>query len=273
VVPGSSPGAINDLRKSDMDSDLLVLNVGNSRLAIGVFTAGHLEHVEHIPHAQRGDWQAIIAQAWRRISEKPKPAIAAASVNPPLNDPLETLVLKITNHTIEWVGDELPLPIKVLTSEPDKTGIDRVLNVAAAHEIIGKACVVVDAGTAITVDCCNDSGDFLGGAIAPGLSMLLDSLHEKTALLPRVEFQIPTQPYGKSTQDAICQGVYASMRGMVRELVENYATDLGNWPDVVATGGDAKQLFENWELIHAISPNLTLYGIALAHTNHHVEPT
>jgi type III pantothenate kinase len=159
----------------------------------------------------------------------------------------------------------------VLTGEPTKTGVDRVLNVAAAYEQMGKACVVVDAGTAITIDCCNDSGDFLGGAIAPGVSLMLDALHDKTALLPRVEFEVPTGIFGQTTRDAILEGVYHGMRGMVKELVEQYAVKLGQWPDIIATGGDAQKLFAGWELIHAVSPDLAMYGIALAYTEHHLK--
>ena len=197
-----------------MDIDLMVLNVGNSRLAIGIFSAGSLEHVARLPLEPRNQWAAPINQAWSRIANKPQPAIAAASVNAALNDPLESEVLRLTNHTIEWVGDELDIPIGVHTKEPRQTGVDRVLNMAAAYEQIGKACVVVDAGTAITVDCCDDRGDFLGGAIAPGLAMMLDALHEKTAALPRVAFEVPTQTFGDSTATAIRQGVYHGVRGM-----------------------------------------------------------
>ena len=172
---------------------------------------------------------------------------------------------------MQWVGRDIDLPVTVLTEQPDQTGVDRVLNIAAAHEQLGKACVVVDAGTAITIDCCNDAGDFLGGAIAPGASMQLDALHDKTAKLPRVELAAPSNTYGTSTAGAIQQGVYHGIRGTVKELVENYATDLGVWPDVIATGGDAVALFEGWELVHAIAPDLTLYGIALAYANHHIK--
>jgi type III pantothenate kinase len=256
--------------KADMDIDLMVLNVGNSRLGIGTFSAGQLDHVVHVAHAQKGDWTSLITKAWARVSGKPSPAVAGASVNPALDDPLEMLVLKLTGRPIQWVGEELDLPVPVRTSEPKQTGVDRIVNVAAAFEQLGKACVVVDAGTAITVDCCSDQGEFLGGAIAPGLGIMLDGLHEKTAALPRAEFHVPSAVYGNSTESAICQGVYHGIRGMVRELVENYATDLGVWPEIIATGGDARQLFEGWELIHAIAPELTLYGIALAYTNHHI---
>jgi type III pantothenate kinase len=134
-----------------------------------------------------------------------------------------------------------------------------------------KGCVVVDAGTAITVDCCNDQGDFLGGAIAPGAQLMLDALHEKTAKLPRVDLAVPNAPIGQNTEQAILQGVYHGIRGTVKELVENYATHLGFWPDIIVTGGDAQKLFEGWELIHAVSPDLTFYGIALAYAEHYIK--
>ena len=207
-----------------MDINLMVLNLGNSRLAIGVFAAGELQFIKRVGHDQRGDWPAVIAEAWGRIAE-----------------------------------------------QPAETGVDRVLNIAAAYEQMGKACVVVDAGTAITVDCCNDQGDFLGGAIAPGVGLMLDALHAKTARLPRASLEIPEGIFGQSTTAAIQHGVYHGVRGMVKELAENYATELGFWPDIIATGGDAPVLFENWELVHAIAPDLTLYGIALAYVNHHIK--
>ena len=253
-----------------MDINLLALNLGNSRLAIGPFIAGELGEVVRIPHGQRGDWEKKIAEAWRRLSELEGSAVVAASVNPSLEEPLAQAVERATGRQIRWVGRDIELPINILTDEPEKTGVDRVLSLAAAYEQMEKACVVVDAGTAITLNVCNDNGDFLGGAIAPGISMMLDALHEKTAQLPRIEFDVPKGAFGKTTRDAILEGVFHGVRGMVKELVEQYATELGQWPELIATGGDAKKLFEGWELVHAISPDLTLYGIALAYTNHHL---
>src|SRR2546423_922449 len=85
--------------------------------------------------------------------------------------------------------------------------------------------------TRITIDCCNDQGDFLGGAIAPGAAMMLAAMHEKTAKLPQVEFKVPEHAFGKSTEQAMFHGVYHGIRGMVKEIVENYATELGEWPE------------------------------------------
>src|SRR5439155_18278223 len=256
---------------SPMDINLLVLNVGNSRLALGAFVAGNLEYVERISHEQRSHWPAAIEQAWAKVREADNPGIVGASVNPAMMEPVEHAVTQACNTRVEWIGRDIDLPIKVLTDSPEQTGVDRVVNIAAAYEQMGKACVAVDAGTAITVDCCNDQGDFLGGAIAPGVKLQLDALHDKTAMHPRVELDTITGAFGTTTASAIQHGVYHGIRGMVKELVEAYATELGNWPDVIATGGDAALLFEGWELIHAIAPDLTLYGIALAYTNHHIK--
>jgi type III pantothenate kinase len=254
-----------------MDINLLVLNVGNTRLAIGRFVAGKLEFATQVLLADRSAWAAKLQEAWSEIASSESPAIAGASVNPNLLEAVEHVVHQVSGHPVEWVGKEIELPIKVLTEAPAETGVDRILNIAAAYEQMGKACVVVDAGTAITVDCCNDAGEFLGGAIAPGVALMLQSLHEKSARLPRVVRDVPAEPFGRSTSEAIRQGVYHGVRGMVKELVENYATELGTWPDLIATGGDAVKLFDGWELVHAIAPDLTLYGIALAYTNHHIK--
>jgi type III pantothenate kinase len=253
-----------------MDINLLALNVGNSRLAIGVFVEGKLEYVDRVPHVQRADWPGKIVQAWDRIARTEPPAIAAAGVNPPLVEPLEHAVQQATGQPVRWVGRDLDLPIKVRTDEPAQTGVDRVLNVAAAYEQIGKACVVVDAGTAVTIDFCNDAGEFVGGAIAPGAALLADALHEHTAKLPRVPLVVPQGVCGTNTTAAIQHGIYHGIRGLVKEMTENYATALGTWPELIATGGDAKTLFDGWELVHAISPDLTLYGVALAYAEHHI---
>jgi type III pantothenate kinase len=253
-----------------MDINLLVLNAGNSRLAVGVFSAGELRRAVRVETADPTAWPEAIADAWRLIAQTPRPAIAAASVNPALREPLDQIVKHQTGQGVQWVGRDLELPIDVLTEEPAQTGVDRVLNIAAAYEQLGHACGVVDAGTAVTVDFCNDNGQFLGGAIAPGARAMLAALHEKTARLPAIQFDLPRAGVGASTAEAMRQGVYHSIRGLVREVVENFATELGRWPEIIATGGDAETLFAGWELIHAVSPDLTLYGIALAYAEHHI---
>jgi len=254
-----------------MDINLLVINVGNSRIALGAFVAGNLEYVRRIGVDQTADLAGAIAEAWSHVSGTEDPEVAGASVNGGLNALVAAAVEKASGKNIQWVGPDIDLPIKVQTDAPKETGVDRVLAVAAAYEQMQKACVVVDAGTAITVNLCNDNGDFLGGAIAPGASLMLDVLHDNTAQLPQVSLAVPTGNVGKSTEQAMLQGVFYGARGLVKELAENFATELGDWPEIICTGGDAETLFGGWELVHALSPDLVLYGIALAYTEHHIK--
>src|SRR6188508_906567 len=133
-----------------MDINLLALNVGNSRLAIGSFAAGELQHVVRIAHEDRDAWAEKISEAWETISDRQSPAIVGASVNPKVFESLEHVVEKETGTKVQWIGRDIDLPTKVLTDAPNETGVDRVINIAAAYEQMGKACVVVDAGSAIT---------------------------------------------------------------------------------------------------------------------------
>jgi type III pantothenate kinase len=254
-----------------MEINLVVVNVGNTRVAVASFVAGELGEVVRVPVDQPEEWTEQIGQAWLNVQNRDNAAIVAASVNPALEEAVANAVTDVADRRVVWIGKDLEVPYPVLTEQPEQTGVDRVLASAAAYEQMGKACVVVDAGTAITVNLCDDKGNFLGGAIAPGVRLQLESLHDHTAKLPAVRFAAPTDPVGKSTQQAILHGVFHGIRGMVKELVENYATELGQWPEIIATGGDAATLFADWDLIHAIAPNLTLYGIALAYANHHIK--
>jgi type III pantothenate kinase len=255
--------------KGYMEINLVVLSVGNSRVACGTFVAGELLGVTRHDIDDRTGWQNAIATAWASLDGRDG-AVVAASVNPPLNEALEHVVDLTTGREVLWVGKNIELPIRVLTDKPAETGVDRVLTMAAAYEQIGAACVVVDAGTAMTINFCNDNGDFVGGAILPGAQMMLDAMHAHTAKLPEVKVAVPKGEIGTNTQQAMLHGVYHGIRGAVKEMVENYATTLTRWPEVIATGGDAKVLFDGWELIHAVSPDLTLYGVALAYTEHHL---
>lgn len=257
-----------------MEINLVVVNVGNSRVAVGAFVAGELGEVERVELDRREDWSAAIERNWKRIQGRANAAVVGAGVNPPAEAAVDDAVLASADRHVVWVGKDLDLPIKVMTDEPEKTGVDRVLNVAAAHEQVGAEVVVVDAGTAITVDVCNDAGDFLGGAILPGVRMQLDALRERAAALPAVagdEFGPPDEPIGQNTKQAILHGVYHGARGAVKELVEAYATRLGRWPEVIATGGDAAKLFDGWEIISRVVPDLTMYGIAKAYADHHIK--
>jgi len=168
---------------------------------------------------------------------------------------------------IHRIGPDLPCSVASSLPASAGTGQDRLLASAAAFDLLGQACVVVDAGTAVTVDFVDGEGVFQGGAILPGLRMSLRALHQRAAALPEIELNVPdeAEPFGKDTRQAMLNGVLYGIRGAVRLLTERYAERYGAYPAVIATGGDAQMLFADDELIDRVVPDLVLRGIALAY--------
>jgi len=183
--------------------------------------------------------------------------------------PLEKALVAELGTDIHRVRRDLAIPVGTCVDDESKVGDDRLLAAAAAWDALKQAVVVVDAGTAITLNFIDGEGTFHGGAIAPGATLQLKALHKHTALLPRVAFAQPDQkePFGRNTAEAMLLGVYEGIRGMVRQLVERYAEHYGAFPMVVATGGDAETLFSGDDLVDRIAPDLVLRGIAVAARN------
>ena len=193
-------------------------------------------------------------------------AVVFASTNKPVLDALVEQVRARTEHEVYVLGVDLAIPIHFDLAPEQMTGQDRFLNALAAYTTMQQACIVVDAGTAMTVDFVDGEGVFQGGAIMPGFGMLIRTLHERTTALPEAGMQpLPEdQAFGKNTDQAIRLGVASMLRGGVRALAERYAIAYEAYPPIIATGGDAKLLFEEDELIDRIVPNLTLLGIRIA---------
>ncbi len=253
-----------------MEINLVAIAVGNSRVQVASFTSGELLEVHRCDRADAAEVDRLIKAAWAKSSAVGDVEIAAASVVPLANSEIDRLVFSHSKQHVQWVGKDLDLPIKLATREPTKTGIDRALAAAAAFEQLGKACVVVDAGTCITVNLVDDKGQLVGGTIAPGVALMLRALHEGTASLPDIAYERPSGNWGTDTTSSIRHGITQMIHGLVKEQAEYWATEQGTWPEVIATGGDAPTLFADWEIVHAVSPDLVLYGIALAYSEHHI---
>lgn len=260
-----------------MDIDLLVVSVGNTRTAFGAFVDGTLSTVRRADNLDHAAIAAALDDVWKSLAGRSGAAVAGVCVREGLREIVAGEVARVTRQPVRWVAHDLPgggaaaktipVPFPVRTEHPERTGLDRILATAAAFEQLGRGCCVVDAGTAVTINFCNDKGEFLGGAIAPGVRAQMRALHQAAPALPLPTPVRPSGAVGRSTEDAICQGVYHGIRGLVREVVENFATQVGRWPEVIATGGDADLLFGDWELVHAVAPDLILYGIALAYVH------
>jgi type III pantothenate kinase len=165
-------------------------------------------------------------------------------------------VLELSPKTLRGVGIDYP--------KPNSIGPDRLANAVAARKRFGAPVVVVDFGTAVTFDVVNSRGDYVGGIIAPGLAVMTDYLHEKTALLPKINIREPKKVVGKSTEQAMLVGAVHGYRGLVRELISKLKRELRakNLP-VVATGGYAKLIAAKLPEISAVEPFLTLEGLRL----------
>lgn len=241
---------------------LIAINVGNCRTQIGLFDKGTLDREQHFANDDQAGCVKQIVTWWKSITDSSPASIVLASVNEEVAKNLSSEVEDRLTVEVYRVGDDLPLPIGRQLDPETITGVDRLLNAAAAYDTLKEACIVVDAGTAITVDFVDGEGTFQGGAIAPGARLQLKALHDSTDALPDIEFTRPDQDaFGRSTSQAMLKGVYQGIRGMVWKLVEQYAEVYGAYPLVIATGGDAETLFHDDELIDRIVPNLTLDGI------------
>jgi type III pantothenate kinase len=245
---------------------VLALDVGNTSVHFAHVCGETVTPMQTLPLAEAGKLADEIGRLWETIG--PPKKIAASSVNPKGLAAVEAAVAKATGQGLLVVGRDLPLPIETDLPEPRKIGTDRLCAAVAAFDRLGAACVVGDFGTAVTIDCVSAEGVFLGGAILPGAGLGARSLHEHTAQLPLVELTSPDWVYGKDTRRAIIGGLVYGLRGALRELVETYANELGQWPVVILTGSDAKLICHDpnqSELVQAIVPDLVLRGVAMAY--------
>lgn len=251
-----------------MELQLLAISVGNTTTRLGLFDGRELQRSVR---ALNADFASLVTQASSLLDELPKEsdealaALVVASVNDPVSRKLIDELSSRTARPVYRLGEDLPIPIVTALDEHATPGQDRLLNALAAFDHMKQACVVVDCGTAVTVDFVDGEGVFQGGAIAPGASMQLHALHEHTAALPHVHLAVPApSAFGKDTAQAMLNGVYFGIRGMVRHLVERYAEAYEAFPPVVVTGGDAPILFQDDELVDRMIPDLTLWGIEAA---------
>jgi len=248
---------------------LLALDVGNSNTSVGLFQIGTEGAASTLiadwrittPYKQTTDEIASQLQmlfTMRGQSLEAIDGIAISSVVPPLDSTLRRVCesfLKVKPLFIE-PGVKTGLPI--LTDNPSEVGADRVVNCVAAFDLLGGPAVVVDMGTATTFDVVSRKGEFLGGAIAPGLGISADALFTRAARLTRVEIKKPAKIIGTSTTDNIQIGLYYGYIGLVDGILERLIAELGPDTKTIATGGLAKLIAGGCKHIGAVDEMLTL---------------
>jgi type III pantothenate kinase len=236
----------------------IVVDVGNTRIKWGRCEHGRVAEVAALP----GD----DPEAWRRQLDRwavaPASHWVVSGVQPRRRD---TLVewLRGEGAEVRVLDSYTQLPLDVRVTDPAKVGIDRLLNAVAANawRPDGAAAVIVDAGSAVTVDLVDADGAFRGGAIFPGLRLMSKALHDYTALLPLVDITEPAEPPGASTTTAIRAGIFHAVLGGIERLLAIYRYNHAPPPAIYLTGGDAPLLLEDHFHLGELWPEMTLEGI------------
>ena len=256
-------------RKPKPADQLVVLDIGNTSVSVGVWQNSEIRVHTWVPSSEPDLLAETITKYWETLGDSKQ--VAACSVVPDQLEQIRKIVTAQTGEALLVVGESLPPPIAVKISEPDTVGMDRLCCAAAAYAVSGTACAIADAGTAITVDCVDDEGRFIGGAILSGLQLQARALADHTALLPNIRVEKPKGPLGQSTEQAMCSGIFHGSVGAIKGLVDSYATVLGHWPALFLTGHDAALLAQDLEIADRVMPDLCLRGVALAYQQAYVE--
>ncbi|MGH9334688.1 MAG: type III pantothenate kinase [Vicinamibacteria bacterium] len=247
---------------------LLVLDVGNTKTAIGVYSEGKwiadwrvTTHLDYLADEYYVLLKSLLEDSG--LSLQKLSGAVLASVVPPLTATFEELVVRIVGKPPLVVGHGIETGIQIRIDNPNEVGADRIANTAAVHKLYGGPAIVLDLGTATTFDVVSKDGEYLGGAIAPGLGISAEALVRRTAKLPKVELTFPRSAIGRTTVAAMQSGLVIGYVGLVKELVARLKKELGGKPKVIATGGMAEMVAEWAELIDIVNPTLTLDGIRI----------
>lgn len=247
---------------------LLAIDVGNTQTHLGAFRGTSLaEHWRFQTRAgATGDELAErIAGllALSGIERGEVGAIAVSSVVPPLGREYEQMGTRYFDSDCLAIGPGVKTGMPIRIDNPYEVGADRLVNAVAAYERIGGACVVVDFGTGINFDAVSSDGEYLGGAIAPGVEISLSALAERGARIPRIDLGEPAAAIGKSTRAAIQSGVIFGFAGLIDAVARRIVRELGGDPQLIATGGLANAIAPYCETIDQVDDLLTLTGLRL----------
>lgn len=242
---------------------LLVFDIGNTSVTCGVFKGKRLVLKWRIPTTVR--WNArSLAKALesklgrRRISEVD--GICIASVVPRLN-PIFCAASKRLFGLSPFFARAGTVGVRIKNYNRRQIGVDRLVNALAAHKLCRRATIVIDIGTAITIDAVAADGSYLGGAIAPGMRLASFSLCAMTAKLPDVSVARARRGIGRSTSESIRSGIFYGWAGLIDNIVKAITKEMKSNPYVIATGGDAKLMARESRTIKRVVPNLTLDGL------------
>ena len=250
---------------------LLAIDIGNTQIACGVLQNDTLIAdwrlaTDHTKTADEYDMTIRALLSIRKVNLQGIHGCILTSVVPPLTHTFEILLHSLVGQAPFIVTASCPHGLTLRYDNPDEIGADRLVNAAAAFSRYQQGLIIVDFGTATTFCTITKQGEYLGGAIAPGLKMAADSLHIKTAKLPKVDLAVPSSVIGRNTATSMQSGIMFGYAGLVDAIVKRIQKDSGQSHYVLATGGLASVISPISSTIQKVRPNLTLEGLALLYS-------
>jgi len=247
---------------------LLTIDIGNTNITLGLYKGEKLgprwrlaTDYEHMPDEYGLQFLGLISHAGCKTADLS--GVCLASVVPPLTGKI-TAACRDYLHLEPLVVDAgVKTGVRVRYDDPKAVGADRIVDAAAVQNLYGGPACVVDFGTATTFDAISSEGDYLGGAIAPGIGIASEALFQRTAKLPRVDLQRPPNVIGRNTVHSMQSGLLFGYVALVEGMVGRFRKELGLDMKVIATGGLADIIAHETEVLEIVAPWLTLDGLRI----------
>ena len=249
---------------------LLAIDIGNTNVTLGVFDKEELRATWAIAtdiKKTADEYAVFLMNLLPRedLTIEEIDQISIACVVPPLLSTMEDMCSRYFKTTPLVVGPGVKTGVRICTDNPREVGADRIVNVAAAMRLYGGPAIVIDFGTATTFDVLSKTGDYLGGAIAPGIVISAEALFTRASKLPRIELIPPEKAIGKNSVEAMQAGIMFGYAGLIENLVGRIRKEMGGKAKVIATGGLSAVIASETQVIEIVDKNLTLVGLRLIH--------
>jgi type III pantothenate kinase len=249
---------------------LLAVDIGNTNITFGLYEGKELGprwRIRTIHEKMPDEYGILMLQLFDHQGYEPQhvSGVAIASVVPPLTQTFLEVTGRYFGMEPLLVDAGVRTGVRIQYDDPRQVGADRVVDAAAVRALYGVPACVVDFGTAATFDAISADGDYLGGAIAPGIGIAAQALFERTAKLPRVELKRPPAVIGRNTPHAMQSGLLFGYVGLVEGMVARFKEELGPNTRIIATGGLAEVVARETDVIDVIDPWLTLHGLRIVY--------